>query len=361
MSPGVPPDDGSLGFALSWACRRRGARANPDWIPAQPVDVDAIKLESLDKVAPPAVTGQERQSSGVRPLATIAARYPRYSNAIRDLDHPRLFENRLGYRLLDLSFNGDGGQMDFGVTTYFEVMDTYEALAHETAAAHLKADGEVAGPSWRRLPFRRLIGNPFDLAQRPVMPSIDTLTIRKSASGSPSLVLHQRNAANVSVAGGLLHVMPAGMFQPSSIVPEAQRVDFDLWRNMMREYSEEFLGHAEHDGDGAPIDYDAVEPFQTLNEARRDGRIKVYCLGVAIDALTLAIEILTVAVFDEEVYDEVFADLVERNEEGTVAKTVPFEEHTIRRLLDRGRYPVAPAAAGSLKLAWDHRNSILAN
>src|SRR5205807_1658986 len=133
--------------------------------------------------------------------------------------------------------------------------------------------------------------------------SIDTLTIRKSPTGSPSIVLHRRDAANVSVAGGLLHVMPAGMFQPSSIVPEAQRADFDLWRNIMREYSEEFLGHAEHGGDGAPIDYNAAEPFRTLNAARRDGRIRVYCLGVAVDALTLAVEILTVAVYDDDVYD----------------------------------------------------------
>lgn len=338
-----------------------GLLTNPGWLPSEPVDIDAIKLQHHASVAAPTITGQERQSSGVRPLATLAARYPRYSNAIRDLDHPRLFENRIGYRLVDLAFDGDGGRMDFGITTYFEVMDTYEAAAHETAAAHLKADGDVAAPSWRRLPFRRLIGNPFDLAQRPVMPSIDTLTIRKSATGSPSIVLHRRDAANVSVAGGLLHVMPAGMFQPSSIVPEAQRADFDLWRNIMREYIEEFLGHAEHGGDGAPIDYDTAEPFRTLNAARRDGRIRVYCLGVAVDALTLAVEILTVAVYDDDVYDEVFAEMVDRNDEGTVTRTVPFEEHTVNRLLARDKYPVAPAAAGCLQLAWDQRKLILTN
>jgi transcriptional regulator with XRE-family HTH domain len=339
-----------------------GLLTNPGWMPSRPVAIESVKLEQLGAVAPPAVSGQEPQSRCVRPLASLAARYPRYSNAIRDLDQPRLFENRLGYRLLDLSWDGETGRMDFGYTTYFEVMDTYEALAHEMAVAHLKADGGVSSPSFRRLPFRRLIGSPFDLTQRPVMPSIDTLTIRKSPTGSPSLVLHKRNAADVSIAGGLLHVMPAGMFQPSSIVPEAQRADFDLWRNMMREYSEEFLGHAEHDGGGAPIAYDSVEPFQTLDTARREGLINIYCLGVAVDALTLAVEILTVAVFDADVYDEVFANIVDRNEEGSVAaKTVPFEEHTVRRLQDRAAYAIAPAAAGCLQLAWDHRKTVLAS
>lgn len=77
------------------------------------------------------------------------------------------------------------------------------------------------------------------------MPSIDTWTIRKSATGSPSIVRYRRDATNVSVACGLLHGMPAGMFQPSSIVPEAQDAHVDLWRNIMREYSEEFLGQAD--------------------------------------------------------------------------------------------------------------------
>ena len=192
------------------------------------------------------------------------------------------------------------------------------------------------------------------------MPSIDTLTIRRGSQGSPSLVLHRRDSSHVSVAGGMLHVMPAGMFQPSSVLPAAQEADFDLWRNMMREYAEEFLGHDEHEGDGAPIDYAATEPFAMLDEARDEGRIRVFCLGVALDPLTLAVEILTVAVFDDDIYDAVFADIVTHNSEGTVVGThVPFEENTIHRLLDRPQYALAPAAAGCLQLAWEHRKTIL--
>jgi hypothetical protein len=40
----------------------------------------------------------------------------------------------------------------------------------------------------------------------------------------------------------------------------------------MREYSEEFLGNPEHDGSAAQmIEYDSVEPFRSLNAARRAG------------------------------------------------------------------------------------------
>jgi hypothetical protein len=150
------------------------------------------------------------------------------------------------------------------------------------------------------------------------------------------------------------------MFQPSSIVPAAQREDFDLWRNIMREYAEEFLGEDEHEGDGAPVSYANTEPFRTLDAGRASGRVRVHLLGVALDPLTLAIELLTVAVFEPDLYDHVFADMVQRNDEGSVASTtVPFEEHTVRRLLDRSSYALAAAAGGCLSLAWTHRKAIL--
>jgi hypothetical protein len=200
-------------------------------------------------------------------------------------------------------------------------------------------------------PVRKLIGDPFDFSRRTVLPSIDTLTIRRGSSGSASLVLHRRDSGSVAVAGDMLHVMPCGVFQPSSVLPAAQVADFDLWRNIMREYSEEFLGAPEAEGDGAPIDYAGTEPFATLDAARRDGRVRVYCLGFGLDALTLVGEILTVAVFDADVYDQLFGDMVTSNSEGTIAATeVPFEEHTVRRLLSGRPHALAPAAAWSRAL-----------
>lgn len=84
------------------------------------------------------------------------------------------------------------------------------------------------------------------------------------------------------------------------------------------------------------------------------------CFGLAVDALTLAGEVLTAAVIDEDVYDEVFAEMVQDNDEGTVAATTaPFEEHTVRRLLDPTQHALAPAAAACVRLAWDHRDVVL--
>ena len=161
-------------------------------------------------------------------------------------------------------------------------------------------------------------------------------------------------------------MMPAGMFQPSSISSSGEVNDFDLWRNVMREFSEEFLGNPEHDGSGADsIDYDSVEPFRSLNAARRAGKLRIMCFGVGLDPLTLCGEILTAAVIDADVFDDVFRELVSANAEGTIVTTgdgatagIPFEHRNVERLLTSE--PLAPAAAACLDLAWRHRDVLLA-
>jgi hypothetical protein len=82
------------------------------------------------------------------------------------------------------------------------------------------------------------------------------------------------------------------------------------------------------------------------------------CLGVALDALTLFGEILTVAVFDSELFDSMSRDFVDRNDEGAVLTTrLPFDAETIGHLIASGR--LAPAGAGCLTLAWRQRQNLL--
>jgi transcriptional regulator with XRE-family HTH domain len=338
---------------------------SPGWMPTQPIDLGALKLTWTDESPPHAVTGDEAESEHCRPLMPHGGRYPRYCQAIRDLDRPSLFENRVSYRLLDLACDCNHQEQLYGYTTYFAMVDVCEAVAHEIAAAWLRHDGDAARISPSELPFRALIGDPFDLSRRPVLPSVDTLTIRHDARrGRSSLLLHRRNSDNVAVAGGMTHIIPAGVFQPAGIAPWNIRADFDIWNNILRELSEEFLGNPEHDGSsGEPIDYDAEEPFASLNAARRDGQIRVWYLGMGLDPLTLAGEILTVLVIDADVFDQVFANVVAWNSEGDVvfgadgSVGVPWRRDTVYRLL--AAEPLAPAAQACVELAWDHQNLLL--
>ncbi|ARE77221.1 hypothetical protein B6R96_27500 [Streptomyces sp. Sge12] len=338
------------------------------WMWPEPVDFADIELAWLTQTSPPEVTGRERQAEGVRPLAPHGTKFDRYTQAIRMIDRPSLFVNRPSFRLLDVAQTEGHPKLSFGYTTYFDMADVCEGVAHELASAWLTTGSDpawIGDPSWAELPFRSLVGDPFDLAHRPLLPSIDTLTIRLGPDGA-SFPLHHRSASNVALAGGTYHVMPAGVFQPSSVMPWDQSNDFNLWRNVLREYAEEFLGDPEADGSsGEPIDYDGTEPFRTLNQARREGKVRPYCFGIGLDPLTLAGEILSVVVIDADVYDSVFSGMVSRNSEGAVVAGSPgssgagieFTEANVRRLLDNE--PLASAAAACLDLAWQHRGLIL--
>jgi len=339
-----------------------GMLTRPEWLPDQPMPLEWIGVTTATAEAP-TFTGAEAVTEHVRPFSAPERRHGRYSQAIRHLNNPRLFENRLSWRLADVSWNDVGGKLAFDQMTYFDLVDTGEAIAHEAAARYLTPAGDIRPVSWRGLGARKQLGDPFDTARRAVALAVDTLTIRLDRDGA-TFVLHQRDSGNVAVAGGMMHVMPCGIFQPASVHPASLVQDFNLWRNIQREYSEEFLGNPEHDGTGQPVDYDSA-PFSDMQAAVDAGRLRTYCLGVGMDALTLAGEALTVAVWDADVYDRLFAHMVDHNDEGTVVKTgsarptsaIPFTGHMVDELCDGGR--LAPAGAGLLRLAWQHRHALL--
>lgn len=147
--------------------------------------------------------------------------------------------------------------------------------------------------------------------------------------------------------------------------------DFDLWRNVVREYSEELLGTPEHDGTRTkPIDYDAWPLFQELATARAAGTAYVSVLGIGLDALTLAATILTVVVLDDEVFTRAFGQAVRFNEEGEIVTTargmpmdgvptegVPFTAGSVDYLLSNDS--MASPGAACLSLAWQHRSDLL--
>jgi hypothetical protein len=233
----------------------------------------------------------------VRPLRSPDLYFDRYTSAIRHLDPPRLFESRPSYRLAGGSIAARA--MDFGLAAYFDKLDVSEALGHEIAIACM--NGIPNDPRSLHLPFRELIADPFDPKQRAIVPAITTLTIRlRRYPAAPSFLLHWRDPAKVATAAGVYDVVPAGEFQPSSVALWDRTNDFSLWRNMVREYSEELLGAPEHDGTRTePIDYNNWDLYRRLTDARRSGHVLAFILGMGLDALTLAATILTVVVIDD--------------------------------------------------------------
>jgi hypothetical protein len=350
------------------------------WVPAEPLRLDDLALHwddaGPDRDGDPGnrdAAGTQRYaeaSRGVRPVRPDGERYGSYTEAVAALDRPELFENRPCYRLLDARLTTPA-ELRLGETSYFAGTDLGHAVAHELAAAWQRAGDAVRMAD---LPLRSLAGDPCALPRREALIAVTTLTLRRDAAGAASFVLHWRDPAKVNHGGGLYQVMPVSLFQPVTSAAAAVRHDLSLWKSMAREYSEEFLGTSEdYQTSGGLLDYDGWPFYRRLTGAMRAGRLTVHCLGLGVDPLSFATDLLAVAVFDADLFDAEFAGLVARNAEGRVitgggsagipftgggSAGIPFTAGTVARLTD-GREPFQAAGAALLRLAWEHRKHLL--
>ncbi len=315
------------------------------WIPAQPIPLTSIRLEFEPDAEFHGVTGLE--PTDALPLRPDGARYSSYADAVADLASPAVFENRPTYRLLSADLTAAQPVLRLGRGTYFDSINTGEASAHEYAARRLGLSGSS--------PLRTAIGEPWDPTRRPTNLAISTLTIRHDkTTGDSTFLIHWRDPAKVGHAGGLYQVVPSGVFQPSADASWNERHDFSLWRNLTRELSEELLGTSEdHGSDSAPINYETW-PFATeLSAALTAGSARAYCVGLGVDPLTFATDLLTVLAIDADIFDTLFADLTTRNDEGHVLTPQPFTADSINDFVHHE--PLQAAGAAILQLAWQHQ------
>ena len=315
---------------------------------AAALDGAAAALAALDSAA-----------AALLPERPDGTRYLRYSDVLRDLAAPAVFENRVTYRLTEAQLvsgltpglvsglTPGASRLVFTRGRYFDGIDTGEAAAHEYAATRL--GGRPAG-------LRALITDPCDLRRRPANLAISTLTLRLDrAGGRASFLLHWRDPAKVGHAGGLYQVIPVGIFQPSSEAGWNAQQDFSLWRCMIREFAEELGGRSEDYGPG-PVDYDSWPFARHLAGAVDRGQIRVWCLGLGTDPLTYATDLLTVAVIDSGVFDELFSLRPRSKAEGSVLAAREFAAHVIDRVVTSE--PMQAAGAAVLRLAWRHRETL---
>ncbi|MGH3123413.1 MAG: hypothetical protein ACRDND_20685 [Streptosporangiaceae bacterium] len=337
----------------------------PGWRPATPLDLADVPLGWVSDPPPPAVEGTGTATAHVLPRSGTGQAYPAYAAAIEALDRPALFENRVCYRLLDADLGGPARSgrpgLRFGPSRYFDAVNLGGAVGHELTAAWASDSAATGGPpALADLPLRASVGDPCALPRRSALTAVTTVTLRRARDGTASFLLHWRDPARVNHAGGLYQVMPAGIFQPVSAAPAAQRHDLSLWRCMTREFSEELLGGSEeYPTRAGRLDYGRWPFHRELAAARDAGTLRVTCLGLGVDPLTLATDILTVAVFEATVFDRVFRGLVGENAEGRVvtqdgSAAIPFTRANVARFTGGGE-PVQTAGQALLRLAWQHR------
>jgi hypothetical protein len=292
------------------------------------------------------LTGTEPLVQRLLPVRADGTRYRTYSDAVGALAAPGIFENRCTYRLLRADLQS-GLHMVFGRGTYFDGTDVGDAVAHEFTAVIL---GEVTTQD-----FRGAIGDPCDPACRPVNVALSTLTLRHDRrTGAAAFPLHRRDGATVGHAGGMYQVLPVGIFQPAGEEPWNAENDFSLWRCIVRELAEELGGDAEdYETHRGPIDYDAWPFANRLTRAFDTAEVRAFCVGIGVDPLTFATDILTVVTIDASLYDELFGKVAASNVEGSILPAMPFTAETVEQYASKE--PTQAAGAGLLRLAWRHR------
>ena len=318
----------------------------PEWLPTEPIPLDAIDLEFTPDTPFTGLTGTDPLAASVCPVRLDGSRYPSYSAAMAALAAPAVFEDRSTYRLLAADLAGPRGRLVFGRGSYFDGADLGEAVAHEYAAARRTGS---------HTPLRTAISDPCHVTRRPTNIGIAALTVRHDrASGEANFLLHWRDPAKVGHAGGLYMVVPVGIFQASGDNPEHECNDFSLRRCLVREYAEELLGEPEDHSSGR-IDYDSWPFAVRMTDALGCGLISAHVLGLGVDPLTFATDLLTVVVFDAPLFDELFAGLVDTNAEGRLMSTtgaghegIPCTEDHVRQMVAHQSMQAAGVAALTL-------------
>ncbi|MEV0363435.1 hypothetical protein [Nocardia fusca] len=316
--------------------------AREEWIPTTAIWLEevgtAMEVSPVSEAA-----GIEPTLSSALPVRQTGDPYMSYAEAVGELVAPTVFENRPTFRLVHADLTAENPSMRFGLGSYFDSINVGEAAAHEFALAEQGCD-VLCG-------VRAAIADPCDLTRRPVNLAISTVTIRIDPdTGGKSFLLHWRDPRKVGHAGGMYQVVPVGIFQPSGYAEWNIGNDFSLWRNMVREFAEELGGTDEdHGSEIAPIDYETWEFAQRFDEARRGGSVAAYCLGLGVDPLSFATDLLTAVIIDAPVFDDLFGNALGSNAEGRVLEWQPFTAEHVESVVTG--YPVQAAGIAALRRA----------
>jgi hypothetical protein len=340
---------------LSWRAYDIPMLTKPGWILPSPAPLEYIKLELCDSTPNDGqIEAARKRSKRILPRIVGESRRLSYSDAILQVEKTSGLFNGIVYRPVQIDVAEHLMHVTFTRGRYFDYLDTGEVLAYEIGLRHLRQVRQVTEGS-----YRRSLGNPFDLYRRGASFGIITLTIRQGTD-KLSFYMHQRNGNHVVAGSEIMHVIPAGEFSPSNVTAEALKDDFNIWRNIMREYAEEFLNVEEAYGLGGKWLGDTESPYRELNYARASGALRIYVLGIGLDPMTWKPELLTVCIIDSEVFDDIFADIVRVNNEGTVligdGGGLPFNTETVQLYSDN--INTRSAGRTCLKLAWKFRSEL---
>lgn len=368
--------------------------------PSRPVPLENVSLSYCSQ-------DEEQRSAILRKYESLFSElWPgkdrTYASAIMKHARPQMYYNGKSYRLLGInSEKPDKPHLKFSSARYFDYINMGEALLYKETYGfkhgkktrhHIDSEYDKKVLEYtadREQEIRCAVGvakslrrkyypkPPKDFGEYVYLPGIQTLTIKvvegKNKKKEAFFLLFKRDANVVAAGGQAYSLVPAGEFQPATDIGD-EKEDLDLWKNIMREYSEELLGNEVNPAANTTPDYDAGL-FQELTSAREKKKLKVWYLGYGISPLNYKPDLLTVCVFKGDTFDEIFPKEkvgkqsgvgLDRHTEGNLVTRFsgdayeifqPFSEDIVDRYGQIGSINLS--ALHCLRLAYKHRDVIL--
>jgi hypothetical protein len=337
--------------------RLPGMVTSQNLIPDAPISLHDVRVQ----LAPAPHWDHSLQAASRRllPRRTGGRRMESYSEAISDLAVPSLWFDAPCYSLSEVEISGKEILLTVSLSSYFEGIDIAESLAHELAE-HPKAGG------LGDLRLRSRIESPVAFGTWPSVCAVSALVLRQDVE-EVTFFLQERDPSKVAQAGGQIHLVPSGVYQPTASDPGTVQRDIKPLLTLCREFAEEYLGVEEARGDdGASLSYDQDEPYASLLRVMAGPDSSSHVLGIGMDPLTLCPEILVVSIFTAKAFDALFKDLKFSDAEGRLMGAsraggrligFSFSRQTLDHLTSSPR--LSPAARGTLECAWNHRRFLL--
>ncbi len=335
------------------------------WIPEKPIPLEEVSCSLVDEAAP--------KLNPVKlplPYTDEQHRFPLYTNAVKELLQPKIFEDNRQYRFLDLE--SDGTNFQFNISkkpySYFYKINYGKGVQHELIRNLLEINkidlfDDVFSfdkhSKIKALPFRKQILDGLKQSgafnHTVVLGGISTLTLIHNGD-SFRFLLHERGSGQ-GYAANIRHVIPAGEYQPLSKGDNFSK-DLPLWNNTMREYAEELGNLEEFKGEeGKIFDYSKTSPFSDYLREVEQGNIKNFFLGFGLDPLSLQAEVVSVSIFKEDTFNELFGSTpFTNNDEGVIITEadrwgIPFTQEEVDQRLEEG---MLAAGDSALRLTFKH-------
>ena len=205
--------------------------------------------------------------------------------------------------IIDQNQSGQTTQVGLkcGLGTYFEALDTCDALEWEILSKFTDLTGSTAAAFEqfdRQLPLRSAlhakVANPVrDGRHRSAAIAISTLVAYYNEMRDLTLWLQLRSATTTAVHSNLIHVIPSFMFQPTTVY---LKEEFSVRHNIYREYLEEIFDRRElRKRSTGHWRYFYGDPcLRYLRRLLYTQEAELYLSGVAVNLLNLRPEICTV-------------------------------------------------------------------